>query len=81
MLMAVALSHLDDPENATAAYEQVVIMIVIMIVMTMMLIMFMIRPSRLTPGTRPWLSTLLCSMQARGMLWPPLSSLETWSKG
>ena len=22
MLMAVALSHLDDPENATAAYEQ-----------------------------------------------------------
>lgn len=24
MLMAVALSHLDDPENATAAYEQAV---------------------------------------------------------
>ena len=22
MLMAVALSHLDDPENASAAYEQ-----------------------------------------------------------
>merc|ERR1712062_575666 len=26
MLMAVALSHLDDPENATAAYEQAVIL-------------------------------------------------------
>ena len=24
MLMAVALAHLDDPENATAAYEQAV---------------------------------------------------------
>ena len=24
MLMAVALSHLDDPENATAAYEQAI---------------------------------------------------------
>ena len=24
MLMAVALSHLDDPENARAAYEQAV---------------------------------------------------------